>query len=301
MLWVVNGLIYGFFTALYLLFNQHYKVDGYILGIWRGFGISLLFLPLIFFFTPPQNIFYWLLLIIQGICIGIYDSHVFFASARFGAGPTSRFMTVSVLLTTFMWWLLTPERFMLLFADSDLFMTLLLVLCAFCVSYWQMLQSKVSRAAALYTFPAVIALSVMSIATKYIAEGGKSLGQGLTYYLTVSTFISGLYNLVGYIRQERRAKTKMNFAPLFAGSMRKIGIILVAFSSILIVAKTMALRLAPNPGYVIALLLVAPLFIYLLNKHYKIADEIQPEAGFATIIFLLLLMLVVNGGYGVNE
>ena len=49
MLWIIDGLIYGFFTALYTLVNQHYKFNGYLLGIWRGFGISFFFLPFLFF------------------------------------------------------------------------------------------------------------------------------------------------------------------------------------------------------------------------------------------------------------
>ena len=50
MLWIIDGLIYGFFTALYTLVNQHYKFNGYLLGIWRGFGISFFFLPFPAFF-----------------------------------------------------------------------------------------------------------------------------------------------------------------------------------------------------------------------------------------------------------
>ena len=83
--------------------------------------------------------------------------------------------------------------------------------------------------------------------------------------------------------------------------MFKIGVLLVLFSTILIVAKTMALRLAPNPGYVTALLLIAPLFIYALNRHYKMADKVLPEAGFAMIFFLVLLVFLVNGNFGINE
>ncbi|MBP5216024.1 MAG: hypothetical protein J6039_05690 [Alphaproteobacteria bacterium] len=296
MLWVINGLIYGFFTAVYMLFNQHFKVDGYVLGIWRGFGICLLFLPFVFLYPVPSSLFYWCILILQGICIGIYDSHIFYASADFGAGPTSRFMAVTVLLTTFMWWALTPEKFLLLFKDSDLLLTLLLVLCGFSFCYWQMWQSEVSRQAAIYTFPAVLALAVMSIATKYIAEGGSSLGQGLIYYLSVSTFVSGVYNLGGY-----RLKYKNSGPAVLSAKMLKIGVLLVIFSAILIVAKTMALRVAPNPGYVTALLLIAPLFIGVLNYHYKTADKVLPEAGFAMIFFLILLVFLVNGNFGITE
>lgn len=294
MLWVINGLIYGFFTAVYMLFNQHYKLNGYVLGIWRGFGICLLFLPFLFFTNIPTDRNYWCLLILQGICIGIYDSRIFFASAKFGAGPTSRFMAVSVLLTTFAWWFLTPQKFLQLFSQGNLLVTLMLILCGFSFCYWQMLKSEVSRETALYTLPAVLALALMSIITKYIATNGNSLWQGLIYYLTVSTFISGLYNLICY-RQQKQSDI------IISKQMLKIGSLLVAFSSLLIIAKTMALRIAPNPGYVTALLLIAPLFIYALNRHCKISDTISIESGFAMIFFLVLLAFLVNGNYGITD
>ena len=280
-----------------MLFNQHYKLNGYVLGIWRGFGICALFLPLLFFYPVPRDWHYWLLLMIQGLCIGVYDSHIFFASARFGAGPTSRFMAITVLLTTFAWWLITPQKFMMLLGQGDLVVTLLLILCGFSFCYWQMFESAVSYKVAAYTFPAVAALAMMSIITKYIATEAHSLGQGLTYYLTVSTFVSGLYNTICYARQ----KILHKWHYVAAKSVRNAGGYLVLFSSMLIVAKTMALRIAPNPGYVTALLLIAPLFIYVLNRQNKIADTVSVRAGFAMIFFLVLLVLVVNGGSGVTE
>lgn len=295
---MINGLVYGFFTAVYLLFNQHYRLDGYVLGVWRGFGICLLFAPFLFFTGFPHGVKYQLLLAAQGLCIGIYDSRVFFASAKFGAGPSSRFMAVTVLITTFAWWLLTPQKFLLLVSDGSMLVTLMLILCGFCFCYWQMLRTEVSRAAALYTLPAVLALSAMSIITKYIADGGNSLWQGLVYYLTFSTFISGVYNLVCLKLQK---KQKLLCRQFFSLKMLKTGSLLVAFSAVLIVAKTMALRTAPNPGYVTALLLVAPLFVYALNRHCRVKDGISAEAGFAMIFFLALLAVLVNGGYGVTD
>lgn len=297
MLWVINGLIYGFFTAVYMLFNQHYKINGYVLGIWRGFGICALFLPLLPFYPVPRDWHYWLLLMVQGLCIGIYDSHVFFASAKFGAGPTSRFMAITVLLTTFAWWLITPHKFLLLLAQGDLLVTLTLILCGFSFCYWQMFESEVSYKVAAYTLPAVLALAVMSIITKYIATEAHSLGQGLTYYLTVSTFVSGGYNTVWYARQ----KILQKWHAVFAAQTRRAGLYLIMFSSMLIVAKTMSLRLAPNPGYVTALLLIAPLFIYVLNRQNNVTDTLSVKAGFSMIFFLILLVLVVNDGDGITE
>ena len=59
MLWIINGLIYGFFTALYTLANQKAKLNGYILGIWRGFGIAIIFTPHIFCFRSFRRQYYF--------------------------------------------------------------------------------------------------------------------------------------------------------------------------------------------------------------------------------------------------
>ena len=76
---------------------------------------------------------------------------------------------------------------------------------------------------------------------------------------------------------------------------------MIGFSAAMITAKTMALRVAPNPGYVTALLLIAPIFIFALNKHYKIPDSVSVRAGFAMMFFLFLLAVLVNGNYGIID
>lgn len=301
MLWIINSLIYGFFTSIYTLFNQHYKINGYILGIWRGFGISIIFIPLLFFVEIPTSAYYWGLLFLQGYMIAVYDSHLFFASAKYGAGPTSRFMAITVLMTTFVWWLLTPQQFFLLINNGSVFITLILILFGFTFCYWQMIQTEVSRKVAKYVLPGSIALSGMSIITKYIATEGHSIWQGIIYYLVVATFVSGCFNLKWYILSEKNKNIKEKVETIFSKKMFKVGTYLISFSTVLITAKTMALRIAPNPGYVIALLLIAPIFVFLLNKYYKIPDTIAVKTGFSMIFFLILLVLLVNGNYGIVD
>lgn len=113
----------------------------------------LAFMPFLYFFPVPESAYYWFLLIFQGLLIGVYDSHLFFASADFGAGPTSRFMAITALVTTFLWWFLTPEQFEHLLGNGTVFISLILVLFGFTVSYWQMVQSPVSQKLVRYILP----------------------------------------------------------------------------------------------------------------------------------------------------
>ena len=83
--------------------------------------------------------------------------------------------------------------------------------------------------------------------------------------------------------------------------MIKVGFYVISFSAALITAKNLALRIAPNPGYVIALLLTAPIFVFGLNKYNKIPDDISVKEGFLMIAFLAALMILVTGNFGVSD
>ena len=156
MLWIIDGLIYGFFTAVYTIFNQHYKLNAYLLGMWRGWGIAFCFAPFLYFLGFPSSAYYWFLLIMQGLMIAVYDSHLFFASARYGAGPTSRVMALTAMVTTLFWWFLTPESFLKLLDNGTLVITIILLLFGFTVCYWQMIKSPVSQELVNYMIPAIL-------------------------------------------------------------------------------------------------------------------------------------------------
>ena len=300
MLWIIDGLIYGFFTAVYTIFNQHYKLNAYLLGMWRGWGIAFCFAPFLYFLGFPSSAYYWFLLIMQGLMIAVYDSHLFFASARYGAGPTSRVMALTAMVTTLFWWFLTPESFLKLLDNGTLVITIILLLFGFTVCYWQMIKSPVSQELVNYMIPAILSLSGKSIATREIASFGTTAWSGITYYLTIAVFVSGSVNACWYVRSVKPGFSGF-FRQVFSPRMIRIGFYVVSFSAALITAKNLALRTAPNPGYVIALLLTSPLFVFGLNKYNKIPDDISIREGFLMIAFLAALMILVTGNFGVND
>ncbi len=299
MLWIINGLVYGFFMALYTLVNQRHKFNGYVLGVWRGFGISLIFLPFLFLVPLQTNVKNWILLVVQGILIGIYDSHIFFASARYGASVTSKLLVLSVLVTTLMWWAITPKLFVDLVRQENVFITLLLTLFGFCVCYWYMLKSKITQNAFWYMMPAVLSLAGMSVATKEIAMMGQDVWDNVLYYLTVSTFVSGIYNYL-FLIKDKHYNFMLIGKMIFNYEVVKVGIYIVSFSAALIAAKTMAMRLAPNPGYVVTLLLTAPIFVYLLEGNKK-TSSVSEKAGFAMLFFLFLIMILLVDNFNIND
>lgn len=282
-MWILLSLLYAITNAFYVSYNDNHHYNGYILGIWRGFGVSLFTAPFLLFTPLHLPLSYLLILTIQGILIGIYDSHLFFASSRYGSHACSGFMTTCVLITAFLWWGIEINEFKQLLNTPRYFMVLMFILCTYTISYWQMMKPHLNPEAELYLYPASLALSLMSIATRYIAIHGGTMYAGIVYYLTVSCFISGIYNSIAYLQDIKRdnVRTKPTI---------KQGVILVLLSITLISAKTAAMRLCENPAYVIAVLLLSPIMTeYLQTKKLKITPSML-----LCISFLIYLLLWIN-------
>ena len=300
MSWIFLSLIYAVFNAIYTTFNEHHRYNGYVLGIWRGFGVSILVSPLLLTVPLINSAPYYVILIMQGIMIGVYDSHIFFASAKYGSHSCSGFMATCVLITTFMWWGIDFRELEDLIQKPHLLISLFLILCGFSVSYWQMMKVKISHRAEKYLYPAVFALALMSIATRFIAIHGGKVYTGVIYYLTVSCFTSGIYNAIMFLRDMQNplaipkeiseetvpTRKELLFAPLKSGN----AVWLIIFSTILIAAKTIALREAENPAYVIAMLLLSPIIIDI----YKTKQLPHSPMSLSVIIFLGLLLWLVG-------
>lgn len=282
MLYVFLALIYALFNAVYLDYNSDKHFNAYVLGVWRGFGIAFFTLPFAFLISFDLSVTYFMVLVLQGLLIGVYDTHLFFASSKFGSKSCAGFMATSVLITAFMWWGIEYDEFVKLLDNTPKFLNTIFVLSGFSVCYWQMMKVYLSEKAESYLYPAVFALSLMSIATRYIAlHGGEAL-HGVIYYLIVSCFVSGVYSLVCFILSKFKNKKELFFAPLKHASF----VWLIFFSFVVIVSKTFAFRIAPNPVKVMAMLLLTPLFAELIN-HHKITITVEKVC---VVMFLILLL-----------
>ena len=283
MSWIFFSLIYAIFNAVYLNYNSKHHFDGYILGMVRGFGIFLCALPFCFLFEFELSGEYMLILVLQGLMIGIYDSHIFFSSSLYGGHSTSGFMAISVVITLISWWVLSFNDLEQLLKQKTELLTLCFIILGLTVSYWQMMKVHINSQAEKYLYPAVFSLAFMSIATRYIALSSKTPYQAVILYLIISGFVSGVYNLVLFIFYNYPKNSFNNKLIPSLNSMLWI----VFFSSILITAKTLALRIAYNPSYVVAMLLLSPLIADVIkNKSLKLKFE-----GVVFIIFMILLII----------
>ena len=281
-MWIILSFIYAIANAFYTSYNDQRHINGYLLGTIRGFGVSLVISPCLYTLPVALPLPYLIILIMQGIFIGIYDSHLFFASARYGSRNCLGFTATSVLITIFLWWTIEINDFIILISHPSYFITLMLVICGYTTSYWQIMKVNLNKKAEQFLYPAVFALALMSITTRYIAIHGGTMYAGIIYYLTFSCFVSGIYNLVLY------SYTKKNF-PDTTKPTKQDGFWLIFLSTILIAAKTAAIRLCTNPGYVVAVLLVSPFITGIIKHRLHITPALT-----INLLFLILLLILTN-------
>ena len=279
-MWIIFSFIYAVTNAFYINYNNKRHYNGYVLGMLRGYGVSLSIAPLLATVSLDIPADYLLILIIQGILIGIYDSRIFFASAKYGGNVGFGFMATAVLITTFLWWMADFKALQTLLNTPQNLITIILILSSYSISYWQMMRVKMNKSAEQYLYPAVFALALMSIATRYIALKGGTARAGIIYYLTISCFISGIYNTVMYLKN-RPQKTVI---PTIKDSSW-----LIFFSIILIAAKTEAMRICLNPGYVVAILLTSPLIAGIFSRQLL---KITPILLLNICLLILLIWFV---------
>ena len=292
MLWVITGLFYGLFMSFYTYINQNNKINGYILGLWRGFGVAFVCFPLILITPFEFDFSFFALLLVQGLLTGFYDSRLFFSSARFGAAGTSRVLVLSILISMTLWWSMHPAAFVTLWNRPFILSGIGSSVSLTIISYLIMLKTPMTRQLLFYMMPAVIVWSLMSSLTQIIMQK-HTLAEGIVYYLFYVTLISGFYNLFFYLKTVRPTREKF-LQQVFNQKVMYIGFLVVLFSALLIVSKSISLNYTPNTGYVNALSLTSPLWIMFYNHMINHKDYDSPITSLLMITGVFLMSIFAN-------
>jgi hypothetical protein len=292
MLWVVTGLFYGLFMGFYTYINQNNKINGYVLGFWRGFGVAFACFPLVLIVPFEWDWLFFLMLTVQGIMTGFYDSRIFFSSAKFGAAGTSRVLVLSIMISMVLWWLTHPDAFLKLWNKPFVLSMIIVSVFIIITSYLIVLKNAFSKQVLIYMFPAVIVLSLMSSLTQLIMRR-HNLSEGIVYYLFYVTLISGVYNACFYCKTQKKSVRQL-LLDLLDDKVMYVGFLVVFFSALLIISKSISLNYAPNTGYVNALSLTSPLWIMFYNHVIHHKDYGSPKAGLCMIFGILMLCVFAN-------
>lgn len=287
--WVVPGLLYAFFNSVVIFVNEKFKMQPSLLGMYRGFGSTLVALPFVFMIAPPADVWFWVFAGIQGVMVGFFDYRIFASSSRYGASGTSMMTVLAILLTIVVWWFIDFHRLLSLLHDPMVFIGIILSIAGCIVGYVKLAGGQLSKELLKYMWPAVLALVLMTLNSKIIVVKA-TLEQTTLYYILVIGFMGGLFNAVAYQFLDKKQDEGRFFQIFFSRNNVEGGLLLLLCSVLLMVTKNIAMKSIPNPGFLNTLALTSPLWVLLINRVEKIQTRISVPAAVFTLACIALLV-----------
>lgn len=290
--WVVFAFIHVVFVSGYNLFNQHTKLDPFLLMLWRGAGPVLLFMPVLPYMSAPQNTTFYIYTALIGLMISYLDRGIFEGAQRFGAGPVSRVMPLFVVLTMVAWWIAVPSSFFGLLATpvkftGVVFSVALIIVCLV------LLKKDVFSFSVLNFCKGMIFISfLIDIFAKKALENEPNRSAAVLYYVFMTSLFAFLPYFFGVLfDSSRRSALKEK---VFASSSVKAGggaVLLVVASMFF---RNLAIAETPNPAYVSAISATMPFWIMLYNNAVGFPDKANKWAGAGVVAGSILLILCVK-------
>jgi hypothetical protein len=282
----------AFFTSLggaaYFLVNQQGKVSPAHLMVWRGLGVALLYAPFAFLMPLPTDPLFYIVSVISGLCISVYDYKLFSGARHYGAGSLSRLQPLGILLTFLLWFIIsTPYR--VYFLGLELYKIFGVVACLLIgmVALMSVRRNPISREVLLFMLPMVCVLAVIDVCNK-IAIGIAPPPEGLLLYPILNSFVAGVISLWRCYREDNN----FHLATLWQQPLLKVaGIFLLVYiwNS---TNKTYAMAKAESPSYVVAVASLSTVWIYLFNRWRGVLDAANWRAEFVVVMAMVGLILL---------
>lgn len=285
MTWILFALLLSFTAAFFAEANRYFKMDGYRLIFWQGLVSTVILTPVIFTVPWPGPSLFYVAAIFMGTTAAVSAALRFNLSAQKKGRVTTLFLPIES-IGAFGLWLLIDESQRAYLAANPI--TLVAILLAFGLISGALNQIR-QNDACWQTFIIVAPLGLMhaftGVFSKMALPPALDVEIVLLYVFIVRlamTFSAGSMLL---------GKRQHNWAP---PGMLRVGLLYGVLSTIAGASFNAAIQTAPNPGYVAAIIMLAPVWIMLLHRARGIPDDASPRAALVMVAGAVLLAVVAS-------
>ena len=293
--WWIYTIICSVMTAMYILYNQIFKLNGLVITIYRGFGTALLLLPFTFFTPPVANTYFYVLCIFQGLLIGYVDNRFFSAARIFGADITSIIQPMSLIFIFIAWLTINPENLTTILENPLKSFITVFALMSISINVFALKKNKANMQALLFLLPSLLCIIAIDINVKQaMTAGDTNVYSAILYYGMITGFVAGLCNLVVFLKQKRKIKEIFN-----RKNILHVGIPIALLITLINILKNYSMLLSPNPAYVSAILYSYPIWIMLMNNYIlklqQTNNYTRPNKKIVlTIVFAVIILILVS-------
>lgn len=288
--WPVLALIAAVFNCGFILTAQISKIPGQYLVVGSRILVLVTMCPIVFFIPCPEDIRFYLTVGLSGVIAGFADTHVMNVTRQYGGGVITRLLPLQIFIIFVMWLCIKPQLIQG-YLETPLNTFAILMALGGCVYFSShMRHCAVSSAALRSMLPALLGYASNFVLAKYAFEIS-DFHSGVYYYILVQTaalvpvmLISGIFN--------KGETFKLKKSIFFAKPTLKAAGFFYLFWMLHMVSKNYANTLTPNPAYVAALVLTAPVWMIILYKIIGIKEKADIRAGIGLMISAILLSLL---------
>lgn len=299
MLWLLMAFLSLVTACMMADWNRHYKRDPLMLNFWRSlFCIAYLF-PFSFFVDWPSDEIFYAVAAVIGICSAISIIVIFGLAKDFNGRVASISKSISLVMT-YVAWILIDESSRSHFMNNpyESLLSLLLIFIALNALYKMKgsspLMGQKGSSMQGYVFPSVFIASVSTFTT---ILGKTFLPQDISNDLALQVFVLAYVIFICQFIYSAAAicvKRRYGYAEDFSPKKYIVPSVLylALLGPISCVTTWAAIALSPNPAYVNAIVMSAPVFLLAYHRIKDIKDEANPLAGTVLAVSVILLALL---------
>ncbi|MFT7144495.1 MAG: hypothetical protein ACI9TY_000777 [Alphaproteobacteria bacterium] len=293
-MWIIISLVTVIVSCLIADWNRRHKQEIVALNFWRSLVAIISLLPFCLFGTWPSETSFYLISILIGLGSGIAAMTTFHLAAKFN-GRISILHSAVAMLFTFAAWIIIDPSSRSLFIETPLKgSAICLLLISAGVSLFFMRNKSTANLEKGYLLPTILIGMLSAILT---IIGKLALPSNISSDLNSKVIIMSIiifsvqalmsFAIIYYKKYQKQSHT-LHFKKHLKGRIIYLGLL----GSVGCLTSWAAIALAPNPAYVKAIAMSAPILLLGYHKILKIEDKANPIAGTILAVSVILLILL---------
>lgn len=285
-MWAVFGLATAIFSAVMMLMQEHYKVNGYALPFWIKVACVLVSIPFMLMNGIPTHPMFYFYLGLSAVLYAISDVVFFSAIPKTSAGSVSRLVPSAGVIGFLLWFIIDPDLFFKYLGSPFIAGGIFITLCLFAFFAFRLKKCNVSMQTLRDVWFVIFAATVGPILTKMITYYADMEQARYAYICFQALMMMTLWLVYLYIRKPVRLSV------FFAKGTWQKGLMIGVVAAGMLLTKFSSYYYVDNPAYIpamIALDAVIILFYYKM-KGKKIEGDIAAGLGIVACAVSLIIL-----------
>lgn len=259
-LWPILALVFSFFGAVIIGYNQIFKLDGRELAVWRVVGMVPVVVASLWVVPWPTEVGFYAVSGAIGIATVVGDVLLMNACSTYGGRLASMYVPMKMMLAFVMWGMIDPDSLSPLLREP---WKMVVVLGCFGVAAWGMnhiRRNDWSLKALVAVVPSAVIFASADVIEKYVLPSAHATPHevvGASMAMLAMIFGVGVFPALVWLGGWPVWNTRTVVASAGFGFILMVGITLLLVTFVV----------APNPGYVAAVTCLSTVWLSVYGRY----------------------------------